>query len=95
MLVSSDPPRKRVDSPLLTRHNKRRPERKSMEVLSVTEGGSPVPVRRAIDMAQHGQRYSNASLTLLFMKLYNRSSECHSKKQLKGCHILWSLEREN
>ncbi|XP_056611397.1 serine/threonine-protein kinase BRSK2 isoform X1 [Triplophysa dalaica] len=52
-----DPPRKRVDSPLLTRHNKRRPERKSMEVLSVTEGGSPVPVRRAIDMAQHGQRY--------------------------------------
>uniref|UniRef100_A0A8C2AZE4 BR serine/threonine kinase 2b n=1 Tax=Cyprinus carpio TaxID=7962 RepID=A0A8C2AZE4_CYPCA len=57
-----DPPRKRVDSPLLTRHNKRRPERKSMEVLSVTEGGSPVPVRRAIDMAQHGQRYSSASL---------------------------------
>uniref|UniRef100_A0AAR2KVE7 Protein kinase domain-containing protein n=1 Tax=Pygocentrus nattereri TaxID=42514 RepID=A0AAR2KVE7_PYGNA len=52
-----DPPRKRVDSPLLTRHNKRRPERKSMEVLSVTEGGSPVPVRRAIDMTQHGQRY--------------------------------------
>uniref|UniRef100_A0A8C1QCZ7 BR serine/threonine kinase 2b n=1 Tax=Cyprinus carpio TaxID=7962 RepID=A0A8C1QCZ7_CYPCA len=57
-----DPPRKRVDSPLLTRHNKRRPERKSMEVLSVTEGGSPVPVRRAIDMAQHGQRYSSATL---------------------------------
>nr|XP_055065008.1 serine/threonine-protein kinase BRSK2-like isoform X4 [Misgurnus anguillicaudatus] len=53
-----DPPRKRVDSPLLTRHNKRRPERKSMEVLSVTEGGSPVPVRRAIDMAQHGQSKS-------------------------------------
>lgn len=53
----TDPPRKRVDSPLLTRHNKRRPERKSMEVLSVTEGGSPVPVRRAIDMNQHGQRY--------------------------------------
>ncbi|XP_059390564.1 serine/threonine-protein kinase BRSK2 isoform X4 [Carassius carassius] len=53
-----DPPRKRVDSPLLTRHNKRRPERKSMEVLSMTEGGSPVPVRRAIDMAQHGQSKS-------------------------------------
>lgn len=70
MLVSSDPPRKRVDSPLLTRHNKRRPERKSMEVLSVTEGGSPVPVRRAIDMAQHGQRYSYTSLApLLFTKL--------------------------
>ncbi|KAJ8271428.1 hypothetical protein COCON_G00102870 [Conger conger] len=50
-----DPPRKRVDSPMLNRHGKRRPERKSMEVLSVTDGGSPVPVRRAIDMAQHGQ----------------------------------------
>uniref|UniRef100_W5KJY9 BR serine/threonine kinase 2 n=1 Tax=Astyanax mexicanus TaxID=7994 RepID=W5KJY9_ASTMX len=56
-----DPPRKRVDSPLLTRHNKRRPERKSMEVLSVTEGGSPVPVRRAIDMSQHGQRSRSIS----------------------------------
>uniref|UniRef100_A0AAR2KMA8 Protein kinase domain-containing protein n=1 Tax=Pygocentrus nattereri TaxID=42514 RepID=A0AAR2KMA8_PYGNA len=56
-----DPPRKRVDSPLLTRHNKRRPERKSMEVLSVTEGGSPVPVRRAIDMTQHGQRSRSIS----------------------------------
>lgn len=55
-LCSADPPRKRVDSPMLSRHGKRRPERKSMEVLSVTEGGSPVPVRRAIDMATHGQR---------------------------------------
>ncbi|XP_061133123.1 serine/threonine-protein kinase BRSK2-like [Syngnathus typhle] len=53
-----DPPRKRVDSPMLSRHGKRRPERKSMEVLSVTEGGSPVPVRRAIDMATHGQSKS-------------------------------------
>nr|XP_008536775.1 PREDICTED: serine/threonine-protein kinase BRSK2 [Equus przewalskii] len=51
-----DPPRKRVDSPMLNRHGKRRPERKSMEVLSVTDGGSPVPARRAIEMAQHGQR---------------------------------------
>uniref|UniRef100_H3CCL0 BR serine/threonine kinase 2 n=1 Tax=Tetraodon nigroviridis TaxID=99883 RepID=H3CCL0_TETNG len=51
----ADPPRKRVDSPMLSRHAKRRPERKSMEVLTVTEGGSPVPVRRAIDMATHGQ----------------------------------------
>ncbi|XP_052006540.1 serine/threonine-protein kinase BRSK2-like isoform X1 [Xyrauchen texanus] len=59
-----DPPRKRVDSPLLTRHNKRRPERKSMEVLSVTEGGSPVPVRRAIDIAQHGQSKSVFSKSL-------------------------------
>ncbi|MGH0138279.1 UNVERIFIED_CONTAM: hypothetical protein FKN15_071307, partial [Acipenser sinensis] len=51
----ADPPRKRVDSPMLNRHGKRRPERKSMEVLSVTDGGSPVPARRAIEMAQHGQ----------------------------------------
>uniref|UniRef100_A0A8C7G9B6 BR serine/threonine kinase 2 n=1 Tax=Oncorhynchus kisutch TaxID=8019 RepID=A0A8C7G9B6_ONCKI len=57
----TDPPRKRVDSPMLNRHGKRRPERKSMEVLSVTEGGSPVPVRRAIDMATHGQRSRSIS----------------------------------
>ncbi|CAL8379139.1 unnamed protein product [Arctogadus glacialis] len=56
-----DPPRKRVDSPMLSRHGKRRPERKSMEVLSVTEGGSPLPVRRAIDMATHGQRSRSIS----------------------------------
>ena len=54
--LHADPPRKRVDSPMLNRHGKRRPERKSMEVLSVTDGGSPVPARRAIEMAQHGQR---------------------------------------
>ena len=41
---------------MLNRHGKRRPERKSMEVLSVTDGGSPVPARRALEMAQHGQR---------------------------------------
>ncbi|KAM8893977.1 serine/threonine-protein kinase BRSK2-like isoform 6-T6 [Spinachia spinachia] len=57
----ADPPRKRVDSPMLSRHSKRRPERKSMEVLCVTEGGSPVPVRRAIDMATHGQRSRSIS----------------------------------
>ncbi|XP_006015126.1 serine/threonine-protein kinase BRSK1 [Alligator sinensis] len=56
-----DPPRKRVDSPMLTRHGKRRPERKSMEVLSVTDGGSPVPARRAIEMAQHSQRSRSVS----------------------------------
>ncbi|XP_053742688.1 serine/threonine-protein kinase BRSK2 isoform X1 [Synchiropus splendidus] len=56
-----DPPKKRVDSPMLNRHAKRRPERKSMEVLSVTDGGSPVPVRRAIDMTQHGQRSRSIS----------------------------------
>uniref|UniRef100_A0A4W5PF96 Si:dkey-16p21.7 n=1 Tax=Hucho hucho TaxID=62062 RepID=A0A4W5PF96_9TELE len=41
-----DPPRKRVDSPMLTRHGRCRPERKSLEVLSVTEQGSPTPTRR-------------------------------------------------
>ncbi|XP_076853786.1 serine/threonine-protein kinase BRSK2 isoform X5 [Brachyhypopomus gauderio] len=71
-----DPPRKRVDSPLLTRHNKRRPERKSMEVLSVTEGGSPVPVRRAIDMTQHGQSKSVFSKSLDI-------SDAHPKVQSK------------
>lgn len=50
-----------MDSPMLNRHGKRRPERKSMEVLSVTDGGSPVPARRAIEMAQHGQRWVSAS----------------------------------
>ncbi|XP_026032236.1 serine/threonine-protein kinase BRSK2 isoform X10 [Maylandia zebra] len=59
-----DPPRKRVDSPMLNRHGKRRPERKSMEVLSVTDGGSPVPARRAIDMTQHGQRYAQKSRSI-------------------------------
>ncbi|CAL8322031.1 unnamed protein product, partial [Gadus morhua 'NCC'] len=57
-----DPPKKRVDSPMLNRHGKRRPERKSMEVLSVTDGGSPVPARRAIDMTQHGQRSEDLSV---------------------------------
>uniref|UniRef100_A0A674DIH3 BR serine/threonine kinase 2 n=1 Tax=Salmo trutta TaxID=8032 RepID=A0A674DIH3_SALTR len=38
-----DPPRKRVDSPMLNRHGKKRPERKSMEVLSVTDGVAPSP----------------------------------------------------
>nr|XP_025046417.1 serine/threonine-protein kinase BRSK2 [Pelodiscus sinensis] len=32
-----------------------------MEVLSVTDGGSPVPARRAIEMAQHGQRSRSIS----------------------------------
>ncbi|XP_049569966.1 serine/threonine-protein kinase BRSK2 isoform X1 [Orcinus orca] len=59
-----DPPRKRVDSPMLNRHGKRRPERKSMEVLSVTDGGSPVPARRAIEMAQHGQSKAMFSKSL-------------------------------
>ncbi|XP_069766169.1 serine/threonine-protein kinase BRSK2-like [Narcine bancroftii] len=56
-----DPPRKRVDSPMLNRHGKRRPERKSMEVLSMTDGGSPVPARRAVDVTQHSQRSRSVS----------------------------------
>lgn len=52
-----DPPRKRVDSPMLTRHGRCRPERKSLEVLSVTEQGSPTPPRRALDTNAHSQRY--------------------------------------
>uniref|UniRef100_A0A8D3CTC5 Si:dkey-16p21.7 n=1 Tax=Scophthalmus maximus TaxID=52904 RepID=A0A8D3CTC5_SCOMX len=51
-----DPPRKRVDSPMLTRHGRCRPERKSLEVLSVTEQGSPTPPRRALDTNAHSQR---------------------------------------
>ncbi|KAF3704478.1 Serine/threonine-protein kinase BRSK2 [Channa argus] len=56
-----DPPRKRVDSPMLTRHGRCRPERKSLEVLSVTEQGSPTPPRRALDTAAHSQRLAKKS----------------------------------
>ncbi|XP_063047053.1 serine/threonine-protein kinase BRSK1 [Engraulis encrasicolus] len=59
-----DPPRKRVDSPMMTRHGRLsagcRPERKSLEVLTVTEQGSPTPPRRALDTA-HGQRSRSVS----------------------------------
>lgn len=61
---SADPPRKRVDSPMLTRHGRCRPERKSLEVLSVTEQGSPTPPRRALDTAAHSQRYSVSCLRI-------------------------------
>lgn len=50
---------------MLSRHGKRRPERKSMEVLSITDaggGGSPVPTRRALEMAQHSQRWETLPL---------------------------------
>lgn len=50
---------------MLSRHGKRRPERKSMEVLSITDaggGGSPVPTRRALEMAQHSQRWEPTPL---------------------------------
>ncbi|XP_693123.4 serine/threonine-protein kinase BRSK1 isoform X3 [Danio rerio] len=56
-----DPPRKRVDSPMLTRHGRCRPERKSLEVLSVTEQGSPTPPRRALDTSTHSQRSRSVS----------------------------------
>ncbi|XP_014023973.1 serine/threonine-protein kinase BRSK2 isoform X3 [Salmo salar] len=56
-----DPPRKRVDSPMLTRHGRCRPERKSLEVLSVTEQGSPTPTRRALDTSTHSQRSRSVS----------------------------------
>ncbi|XP_068574624.1 serine/threonine-protein kinase BRSK2 isoform X4 [Cebidichthys violaceus] len=56
-----DPPRKRVDSPMLTRHGRCRPERKSLEVLSVTDQGSPTPPRRALDTNAHSQRSRSVS----------------------------------
>uniref|UniRef100_A0A4W5PC07 Si:dkey-16p21.7 n=1 Tax=Hucho hucho TaxID=62062 RepID=A0A4W5PC07_9TELE len=56
-----DPPRKRVDSPMLTRHGRCRPERKSLEVLSVTEQGSPTPTRRTLDTSAHSQRSRSVS----------------------------------
>ncbi|XP_021164458.1 serine/threonine-protein kinase BRSK2 isoform X4 [Fundulus heteroclitus] len=60
-LVVQDPPRKRVDSPMLTRHGRCRPERKSLEVLSVTDQGSPTPPRRALDTNAHSQRSRSVS----------------------------------
>ncbi|XP_077475103.1 serine/threonine-protein kinase BRSK1 isoform X3 [Stigmatopora argus] len=57
----ADPPRKRVDSPMLTRHGRCRPERKSLEVLSVTEQGSPTPPRRNLDTNSHSQRSRSVS----------------------------------
>ncbi|XP_047657133.1 serine/threonine-protein kinase BRSK2 isoform X3 [Tachysurus fulvidraco] len=57
----ADPPRKRVDSPMLTRHGRCRPERKSLEVLSVTDQGSPTPPRRALDTSAHSQRSRSVS----------------------------------
>ncbi|XP_077940677.1 serine/threonine-protein kinase BRSK1 isoform X4 [Gasterosteus aculeatus] len=56
-----DPPRKRVDSPMLTRHGRCRPERKSLEVLSATDQGSPTPPRRALDTNAHSQRSRSVS----------------------------------
>ncbi|XP_024866045.1 serine/threonine-protein kinase BRSK2 isoform X2 [Kryptolebias marmoratus] len=56
-----DPPRKRVDSPMLTRHGRCRPERKSLEALSVTDQGSPTQPRRALNTNAHSQRSRSVS----------------------------------
>ncbi|XP_026021861.1 serine/threonine-protein kinase BRSK2-like isoform X4 [Astatotilapia calliptera] len=56
-----DPPRKRVDSPMLNRYGRSRPERKSLEVLSVTEQVSPTPPRRALDTNAYSQRSRSVS----------------------------------
>ncbi|XP_049579130.1 serine/threonine-protein kinase BRSK2 isoform X1 [Syngnathus scovelli] len=79
-----DPPKKRVDSPMLNRHGKRRPERKSMEVLSVTDGGSPVPARRAIDMTQHGQRKSVYSKSLDIPGARKKCSKEERSRSISG-----------
>ncbi|XP_039664395.1 serine/threonine-protein kinase BRSK2 isoform X2 [Perca fluviatilis] len=79
-----DPPKKRVDSPMLNRHGKRRPERKSMEVLSVTDGGSPVPARRAIDMTQHGQSKSVYSKSLDIPDASTKCSQEERSRSISG-----------
>ncbi|XP_043980104.1 serine/threonine-protein kinase BRSK2 isoform X1 [Gambusia affinis] len=79
-----DPPKKRVDSPMLNRHGKRRPERKSMEVLSVTDGGSPVPARRAIDMTQHGQSNSVYSKSLDIPDARTKCSKEERSRSISG-----------
>ncbi|XP_032379324.1 serine/threonine-protein kinase BRSK2 isoform X1 [Etheostoma spectabile] len=79
-----DPPKKRVDSPMLNRHGKRRPERKSMEVLSVTDGGSPVPARRAIDMTQHGQSKSVYSKSLDIPDISTKRSQEERSRSISG-----------
>lgn len=76
---SADPPRKRVDSPMLTRHGRCRPERKSLEVLSVTEQGSPTPPRRALDTAAHSQRYS-----MFFLHIYSTYTLYSAELQRKN-----------
>uniref|UniRef100_A0A8C4GT03 Protein kinase domain-containing protein n=1 Tax=Dicentrarchus labrax TaxID=13489 RepID=A0A8C4GT03_DICLA len=74
-----DPPRKRVDSPMLTRHGRCRPERKSLEVLSVTEQGSPTPPRRALDTAAHSQRYS-----ILSLYMYSKHCKPRMSRSVSG-----------
>ncbi|XP_047465627.1 serine/threonine-protein kinase BRSK2-like isoform X4 [Mugil cephalus] len=84
----ADPPRKRVDSPMLTRHGRCRPERKSLEVLSVTEQGSPTPPRRALDTAAHSQRYG-----VLFSHMQSTYplNSPHQELVLPRCLVGYSL----
>uniref|UniRef100_A0A671YGM5 Serine/threonine-protein kinase BRSK2-like n=1 Tax=Sparus aurata TaxID=8175 RepID=A0A671YGM5_SPAAU len=81
-----DPPRKRVDSPMLTRHGRCRPERKSLEVLSVTEQGSPTPPRRALDTAyassDHIQETLHTKNPIKSLPLHNPSSRSPSPSPL-------------
>ncbi|XP_036717105.1 serine/threonine-protein kinase BRSK2 isoform X2 [Balaenoptera musculus] len=79
-----DPPRKRVDSPMLNRHGKRRPERKSMEVLSATDGGSPVPARRAVEVAQHGQSKAMFSKSLDIAEAHPQFSKEDRSRSISG-----------
>ncbi len=57
---------------MLTRHGRCRPERKSLEVLSVTEQGSPTPPRRALDTSMHSQR---CACIHIFMHTWKFGSE--------------------
>ncbi|XP_078669713.1 serine/threonine-protein kinase BRSK2-like isoform X3 [Branchiostoma floridae x Branchiostoma belcheri] len=71
---SDDPPRKRVDS--LSLNGRRRPERGlSMDALHNGTGSPPMSARRAIEIAQQGQRYRSRSLSTTPM-----SSPYHSPK---------------
>lgn len=80
LCFSADPPRKRVDSPMLTRHGRCRPERKSLEVLSVTEQGSPTPPRRAFDTAAHSQRFDI---------LFSHVNSTNTKYYQEGSHFVF------
>eukprot|EP00058_Branchiostoma_floridae_P022772 XP_002608262.1 hypothetical protein BRAFLDRAFT_87940 [Branchiostoma floridae] len=69
---SDDPPRKRVDS--LSLNGRRRPERGlSMDALHNGTGSPPMSARRAIEIAQQGQRSRSLSTTPM-------SSPYHSPK---------------
>uniref|UniRef100_A0A3B3HNQ6 non-specific serine/threonine protein kinase n=1 Tax=Oryzias latipes TaxID=8090 RepID=A0A3B3HNQ6_ORYLA len=82
-----DPPRKRVDSPMLTRHSRCRPERKSLEVLSVTDQGSPTPPRKALDTNAHSQRHKLSPLfQLLTSPVFTFNPKPGSATTPRGVH---------